>query len=682
MLYFIIIILSLVILLLLYSKYKYKIKLFFKLHFKNRKSKINPVKFEDTEYTYMADDDIISGIEQFKAQIKIKINDATNTILNVIISDYPILVYKAELKHKIFNEQSSKELIEFIDTLTGTNYAILQQMPRKLRFYINQPYFPNNSGNNLKTNLFRYKKFKNIIQFFPFQLAQLFHQSIESQSYEKLNFTDFINYIYITSNNSTNISEFMTMFINIIHQESELINYCSRTLIFKNMNSSLNSLLTTLCFSVISNNPERYKNYLLIKNHLKDFKLTIEKTKSLIIILDDKDNIIFTSKTIIENNECKPIKEITTNTLFKENQYTFKNVIYEAYTKTKNKKILYIIIVLIKLMNQYKSDEFNERLEKAIYNLVDNNDIDDYYTTKLENYLYMLFLTFSKKPVISLIDLFKITIPKFEITTSINGIECLDEYDLREKDVNYIIKVLNLLKYAKEPKKKHIIISDYSKTTAFMKVIDHKLIKEDIYYEDFMELKRLIFECYKIGVDIKIINIVQNHFFKIYYCSKQYFKLNELNHNIFPIDYNHFDKDLKIYQNLNILIEFVNLKHKNSNKFLNWNSESYDSLFENVILRIYTILTETKNYISMVDNIKYVEFNIRNPLTITPNSIWKYPKLLNDTMLFDLTGKFSIAAKFLYSIFVDSSSLSKEVEKYKELFYEIGIEMDITNFEK
>ena len=667
MLRIIIIILILIILLLLYSKYKYKIKLFFKLHFGNRKSKINHVKFEDTEYTYMADDDIISGIEQFKAQIKIKINDATNTVLNVVISDYPILVYKAELKHKTFNEQSSRELIEFIDTLTGTNYAILQQMPRKLRFYINQPYFTNDSEKNLKINLFRYKKFKDIIHFFPFQ-------SITSE-----NFTDFINYIYITE---SNISEFMTTFTTIIRRESELINYCSRTLIFKNMNSSLNSLLTTLCFSVISNNPERYKNYSLIKNYLKDFRLSIEKTKSLIMILDDKDNIIFTSKNIVENNECKPVKEITTNTLFKENQYVFKNVIYEAYTKTKNKKILYIIIVLIKLMNQYKSDEFNERLEKAVYDLVDNSDIGEYYSTKLENYLYMLFLTFSKKPTLSLIKLFKITIPKFEITTSINGIECLDSYDLREKDVNYIIKVLNLLKYAKEPKKKHVIISDYSKTTAFMKVIDHKLIKEDIYYEDFMELKKLVFECYKIGVNIRIINIVQSHFFKIYRCSKQYFKLNELDHNIFPIDYNHFDKDLKVYQNLSTLIEFVNLKHKTNKNFLNWNSESYDSLFENVILKVYTILTETKNYIPEIDNIKYVEFNIRNPLTITPNSIWKYPKLLNDTMLFDLTGKFSIAAKFLYSIFVDSSSLSKEVEKCKELFYEIGIEMDITNFEK
>ena len=665
MLRIIIIILLIIILLLLYSRYKYKIKLFFKLHFGRRKSKIEPVKFEDTEYTYMADDDIISGIEQFKTQIEIKINDATNTILNVIISDYPILVRKAEWKHKVFNEKSSKELIDFIDTLTGTNYAILHQIPKKLKFFINQPYVSNseNSDSKVISNLFRYKKFKDVIHFFPYSCSNS-------------EFTDFINYIYITE---SNISDFMKLFIDTIQHESELINYCSRTLIFKNMNTSLNSLLVTLCYSVISNNPENYRNYNLISKYLHDFKLSIEKTKSLIIILDDIDNIIYTSKNIIENKECKPLKEITTATLFKENQYIFKNVIYEAYMKNKNKKILYIIIVIIKLMNQYKSNEFEERLDQAIYNLVDAEDTDKYYTTKLENYLYMLFLTFSKKPVSYLLELFKITVPKFEITTSINGIECLDYYDLREKDVNYIIKVLNLLKYAKEPKKKTVILSDYSKTTAFMKVVDHKLIKEDICYEDFMELKQLTFECYKHGVNIKIINITQNHFFKIYYCSKQYFGLNELDHNIFPIDYNHFDKDLKIYQNLSMLIEFVNLKCKNST-FLD--SESYDSLFKDVILKVYTRIVETKNYIPAVDNIKYIDFNIRNPLTITPNSLWKYPKLLNDTMLFDLTGKFSIAVKFLYSVFVDSSSLSKEVDKCKELFYEIGIEMDITNFEK
>jgi hypothetical protein len=619
----------------------------------------------------MADDDIISGIEQFKTQIELKINDATNTILNVIISDYPILVHKAEWKHKTFNEKSAKELIDFIDTLTGTNYAILHQIPTKLKFFINQPYILNSdsdsnlksdSNSNLKSNLFRYKKYKDVIHFFPY-------------SSSNSEFSDFINYIYITE---SNISDFMTIFIKTIRHESELINYCSRTLIFKNMNSSINSLLITLCYSVISNNPERYKNYNLIKSYIHDFKFSIEKTKSLIIILDDTDNIIYTSKNIIENKECKPLKEITTSTLFKENQYIFKNVIYETYSKTKNKKILYIIIVIIKLMNQYKSTEFEERLDQAIYNLVDSQYTDNYYTTKLENYLYMLFLAFSKKPVSNLLDLFKITVPKFEITTSINGIECLDYYDLREKDVNYIIKVLNLLKYAKEPKKKTVILSDYSKTTAFMKVVEHKLIKEDICYEDFMELKRLTFECYKIGVNIKVINITQNHFFKIYYCSKQYFKLNELDHNIFPIDYNHFDKDLKIYRNLSMLIEFVNLKSRNST-FLD--SENYDSLFKNVILKVYGRIVETKNYIPAVDNIKYIDFNIRNPLTITPNSIWKYPKLLNDTMLFDLTGKFSIAVKFLYSIFVDSSSLSKEVEKCKELFYEIGIEMNITNFD-
>ena len=128
-----------------------------------------------------------------------------------------------------------------------------------------------------------------------------------------------------------------------------------------------------------------------------------------------------------------------------------------------------------------------------------------------------------------------------------------------------------------------------------------------------------------------------------------------------------------------MLIEFVNLKCKNST-FLD--SESYDSLFKDVILKVYTRIVETKNYIPAVDNIKYIDFNIRNPLTITPNSLWKYPKLLNDTMLFDLTGKFSIAVKFLYSIFVDSSSLSKEVDKCKELFYEIGIEMNITKLKK
>ena len=646
-----------------------------------------PIELEDRECTYLADDDIISGIEQFKAQIEIKIKDATNTILNVIISDYPILVFKAESSKRTFNEQSAKELIEFIDTLTGTNYSIILNLPKELRFYINQPYLTNNSqksfqqankrnqnsinsfnkkdlktNEKLKSNLFRYKIFKNVIQFFPVSNT----------------FNDFVNYIYITKNINS-INSFMTMFKTSILKESELINYCSRTLIFKNMNSSLNIALKTLCNLTISNNPKEYENYNNFSSYLKDFKLSIEKTKSLIIILSDIDEIMFMSKNIIDNEECKPVKEITPQTLFNEKSSSFKNVIYDAYMKTKDKKILYIIIVLVKLMNQYKSDEFYERLYAAVENLVDVDDTGKFYSTDLENYLYMLFLSFSRKTPEHLIDLFKITIPKYEITTSINGIECFDNYDLRDKDVNYIIKVLNLLKHAKEPEKKTIIISDYSKTTAFMKVVNHKLIKEDIYYEDFIELKNLVFECYNVGINIRIINIVNNHFFKIYYCTKQYLRLNELDHNIFPIDYNHFDEELRIYQSLNTLIEFVNLKSKFGNLF---SSESYDTLFENIILKVYARIVETKNYIPDVDNVKYVEFNIRNPLTITPNSIWKYPKLLNDTMLFDLTGKFSIAAKFLYSIFVDSSSLSKEVERCKELFYEIGIEMDITNFEK
>jgi len=651
-----------------YSKYKFKIKLFFKLHFKNRKSKINPIIFEDSVNVYYADDDIIEGIEQFKTTIINKINDATNTILNVIISEYPILVYKSNKKHLTFNETNANELINFIDTLTGTNYAILQQMPNKLRFYINQP-------STEKQNLFRYKAFKDIIHFFPNNLL-----------------SDFINYIYVSfsiSNNSFSISnnsfinpkelsEFMSIFTKTIKKDSQLINYCSRTLIFKLLNSS--KLIKILCYSSISDNPSKFELYDYVKPYLKTFKQNVNDSKSLIIILDSTDNIIFTSKNIITSEHCEPLQEITTKTIFENND--FKSILFNLYSSTKDKKMLYILIVIIKLINQIRSDEFNERINQAIMN-IDNEYINKYYSTEIENYLYMLFKYYSNQKMKKLIELFKITIPKFEITTSLNGVECLDEYDLREKDVNDVIKILNLLKYAKYPKSKTIIISDYSKTTAYMKIVNHKLVKEDIYYEDFMELKRLVFMCYKIGVKIKIINIVSNHFFKIYFTTKQYLELHELDHNIFPIDYNHFNKDLDIYQNLNTIIEFVNLKSKYPSSFLGLtDSVSYDSLFNDIIMKTYTIIAETKKYIPDVDNIKYIEFNIRNPLVITPNSIWKYPKLLNDTMLFDLTGKFSIAAKFLYSIFVDSSSLSKEVEKYKELFYEIGIEMDITNFEK
>jgi len=655
----IIIIILLVISILLWNRYKFKVKLFIKLHFKKKRSRIAPVKLGDAKYVYEADDDIISGIKQFETQIKLKINDATNTKLHVIISDYPMLVFKARQKHKVFNEESSILLMNFIDTLTPSNYPILQQMPNKLKIYINQSYRSENQ--TVQNNLFNLAKFGNIINFFP----------------QPFMFTDFINYIYISD---SSISSFMKMFASTIKKESELINYCSRTLIFKNMSPTLNNSLTTLCFSLISSTPQQFAGYNEIKAYINTFKLTIEKTKSLIIILDNTDNIIFKSKALINNDECKAIKEINLGSIFQEDETNFVKVIYQAYTKTKNKKMLYILIVLIKLMNQYKSDEFDARLTQAIINLVDNDDVDNYYSTKLENYLYMLFLTAKAKPLKHLIELFKVVIPSFDITARMNGIESLNKYDLREKDVNYVIKVLNLLKYAKEPENKTVILSDYSKTTAYMKVVDHKLIKEDIYYEDFMTLKKLVFTCYSHGINILVVNIVSNQFFKIYYTKNQFFKLHELDHNIFPIDYNHFNIDLEIYKNIEQIVEFVNLKSKYTSGFLS--SESYDSLFNNVILKVYTILSETKNYIPEVDNIKYVEFNIRNPLTITPNSIWKYPKLLNDTMLFDLTGKFSVAVKFLYSVFVDSSSLAKEVEKYKELFCEIGIGMDITNFEK
>jgi hypothetical protein len=146
--------------------------------------------------------------------------------------------------------------------------------------------------------------------------------------------------------------------------------------------------------------------------------------------------------------------------------------------------------------------------------------------------------------------------------------------------------------------------------------------------------------------------------------------MNELNHNIFPIDHNNIIDDLNIYTNIEGIIEFINLK----------NDTDYVSIFDD-IKATYLIIAELRNYVPQIKNLKYVEFNIRNPLRITTESIYNYPNLINNTMLFDLTGKFSVALKFLYSIFVDSSKLSKDVDKYKELFYSIGIEMSINNFD-
>ena len=81
-------------------------------------------------------------------------------------------------------------------------------------------------------------------------------------------------------------------------------------------------------------------------------------------------------------------------------------------------------VALEKIMETIGTNEeaFNKRLEKAVYELVDNDILSHgpYYSAQLENYLYMLFLAMKKRPMLSLIDLFEITIPNFEITTSIN----------------------------------------------------------------------------------------------------------------------------------------------------------------------------------------------------------------------------------------------------------------------
>jgi len=674
-------IIILLLLFLIYNTYKFKIKLFIKSFLSQPINVLNEIKFENSNYVYFADNDIIEGIEVFKTNLNNKIKDATKTILNVVISEYPILLY-LHSKNKTSNFDDFNKIIEYIDTLTGTNYAILHQMPNKLKFYISHPYISNNlnknenknigttSNNDLKYEYFRYKKFKNYINFFP------------SSNLNEYKFTDFINYVYISSNS---IYDFINDFKIILKKESHELDYRSRSIIFKIVNPSFSETIKALCFGAISK--EKYSHYEEVKDYIPIFKNYIENSKSLIIVLNYNDDIIYISKTIPENNECRKLP-ISPQSLEEDN---FKMVIYNEYRNTKNKKILYILIVITQLINQLKTKEYNERIENALLKIDKNIVNNKYYSTEIEDYLYKLFLYYKDANNLELINLFKIVIPRFEMTTGLNAIDYFETYDLRDKDILLSIKILSLLKYAKDPKSKTIILPDYSKMTAFMKVKNKKLIKEDIDYEDFIELKNLVFICYKNGVNIKIANICDNSFFKKYFINKQYLKLNELDHNIFPIDYNHFDKDLKIYKNLNTIIEFVNLKSKYTNSnflssiyniTLHNNTVNYDSFFNDVIIAVYSRLRETKNYISDVRKIKYIEFNIRNPLTIDFSSIWKYPKLLNNTMLFDLTGKFSIAFKFLYSIFVDSSSLSKEIEKCKELFYELGIEMNIVNFDE
>jgi len=632
----------------IYKQYKFKIKLFIKHYFIKTDSSVNIIDFQDSKYEYFADDDIITSFDQFKCKVENYINNVAYTKLDIYISDYPILKYKAEhQKNKHFNYH---QLISFINTLTSTYYPILYQIPNKLNVYIDQPYIVNK---DLKHNYFDYKIFKNMINFYP----------------EK-SLNDFMNYIYIDTND---FNDFKNTFMQIIKQESSLVDYRSRVLIFKNLNNDFDITLKQLVYCLLekNNNVKKESFNSQVLSNIQFFKTIISTCRSLIIFLDYQDSLIYCSKPFKVHNECKPINKITTKSLFSDfANNDFKNIVINNYQQNKDKKKFYALLIVIKLMNRLNTDEFISYLEEIILKYVSSSDTKEYYTTKIENYIYTIYVTICNNDLINLQNYLKIVVPRFEITATLNNVKCLDEYDLRNSDVKYVIKILSLLQYAKEPKYYSVILDDYSKTTEKMKVSHGNLIKEDIDYESFMTLKKLVFNCYINGINIKIANNVSNNFFKIYFTNKQYLKLNELDHNIFPINHDNIYEDLNIYKNMNTLIEFVNLK-----KDIN-----YKSLFDEVIIPLYKQISDMKNYFPEVKKLKYVEFNIRNPLNITIESITAYPNLVNNTILFDLTGKFSVALKFLYSIIVDSSKLSNDIERCKVLFYDIGIEMNVVNF--
>ena len=636
---------------LIYKQYKFKIKLFIKHYFIKTDSNVNIINFQDSKFDYFADDDIITSFEQFKHNVETYINDITYTEFNIYISDYPILKYKATHQKNMRNNTFDyRYLLSFIDTLTSTYYPILYQIPNKLRIYIDQPYIV---GKELKHNYFDFNTFKNMINFYP----------------EKT-LNDFMNYIYIDTDN---FNVFKSIFEQIIKQESILIDYRSRVLIFKNLNHDFDIKLKQLIYCLIQNdkNNKHEKIDTQIIQSIQFFKTNITTCHSLIVFLDYEDNLIYCSKSFEVHNDCKPINEITTQTLFsKFSNNSFKNVIINNYKEYKDKKKFYALLIVVKLLNRVITNEFISYLEEIILKYVNNSDVKDYYTTKIENYIYMIYLTICNNDLINLQNYLKIVVPRFEMTTLLNNVKCLNDYDLRNNDVKYVIKILSLLQYAKQPNNYSVIINDYSKTMEKIKINNGALVKEDIDYDTFILLKKLVFNCYLNGINIKIANNISNNFFKIYFTSQQYLKLNELDHNIFPINHNNIYEDLNIYKNINTLIEFVNLKK----------DVSYKSLFDNVILPSYKQISDMKNYFPEVKNLKYTEFNIRNPLNINIESITTYPNLINNTILFDLTGKFSVALKFLYSIIVDSSKLSNDIEHCKTLFYDIGIEMNIVNF--
>lgn len=592
-----------------WKRYKYKIRLYCKTYFYKRQIQVSTMVEERVE-TYVADDDILQSIEQFKEIASSKINNTSITSLNIVLSDYPMLVYKG------LSTGSMSQLIHCLDTFTATHFPILYQFPNKLHIYINQPYLNNKSRHN---QLYDFNR--GLINFYP-----------TSQS------NDYINYKYIRYQG---VEKFMSEFEMIVKNDLHETITKTRTLLCKLLNRHDDDLI-----ALISHTDSRL--HMLAKS-----------CESLIVILDANDNIIYHSKHIITNPKCRPIGEVNNVSLYEDNEFASK--LFTQYATSRNKRVLYVLCMVINLFNQPHSTHESDIL-RYLCEHIDANSFKDYYSTPFENNIYIIAQhVINSKNDSELYHLFEMCMPGMELLCSLNMLPYKSSYNFQNTDTLQVIKMLKVLQHSSNTT---IILKDYSKSSAFMKLKGTRMVKEDISIETFDELKQLVFKCWKHGVKVLVVNECNT---RTYFIHRQYYPLDELNHNIFPINEHNLLDELEIYKSMTRYVVFVNLDM----------STNYETFFTHIIPSAYELLKHCRNYMLKLDDISCVEFNVRNPINVNIQSVWQYPTLLSKTPLFDVMGGFKGIAKFAYSVIVNGHAIENEVEKVKELFYEINMEVEM-----